>query len=106
MGEKVDKKTRHICVLVKNHHASQAIFQRLSPNLSLRLLVETHFATNFIIIERLLQVCNALERMVVDEDWPTLIRDIRRRSRTSYMKGTAVQSFIRSDGSISSLSTF
>lgn len=96
--KKLVKKARHICVFVKNHHASQAIFRRLSPNLSLRLPVETRFATNFIMIERLLQVRNALERMVVDEDWPTLMRDMRRRSATAYMKGSAVRSFIRSDG--------
>jgi hypothetical protein len=49
-------------------------------------------------IERLLQVRNALERMMVDEDWPTLMRDLRRRSRTSYMKGFLVRRLIRSDG--------
>ena len=85
MGEKIGKKTHHICVFVKNHHASQAIFRRLSPNLSLRLPVETCFATNFIIKDCLLQVCNALEIMVVDEDWPTLLRDLRRTSATTYM---------------------
>jgi hypothetical protein len=49
-------------------------------------------------IDRLFQVRNALERMVVDEDWPTLLRDLRRRSATAYMKGFAVRRFIRSDG--------
>ena len=95
--KKLLKKMRHICVFVKNHHASQAIFRRLSPNLSLRLPIETRFATNFIMIERLLQIRNVLERMVVDEDWPTLMRDLRRRSRTAYMKGFAVRRFIRSN---------
>jgi hypothetical protein len=49
-------------------------------------------------IDRLLQVRNVLERMVVDEDWPTLLRDLRRRSATAYIKGFAVRRFIRSDG--------
>jgi hypothetical protein len=70
----------------------------MSPNLTLRLPVETRFATNFIMIDRLLQVRNALERMVLDEDWPTLLRDLRRRSTTAYMKGFVVRRFIRSDG--------
>jgi hypothetical protein len=96
--KKLVKKTRHICVFVKNHHASQTIFRRLFLNLSLRLPVEIRFATNFIMIERLLQVRNVLERMVVDENWPTLMRDLRRRSATAYMKGFAVRRFIRSDG--------
>ena len=96
--KKLVKKGRHICVFIKNHHAPQAIFRRLSPNHSLRLPVETRFATNFIMIERLLLVRNALERMVVDEDWLTLMRDLRRRSGTAWTKGFAVRRFIRSDG--------
>jgi len=88
--KKLVKETRHICVFVRNHHASQAIFRRWSPNLSLRLPVKTRFATNFIMIERLLKVRDDLERMVVDEDRPTLMRDLRRRSHTFYMKGFAV----------------
>ena len=96
--KKLVKKARVICVFIKNHHASQAIFRRLSPNLSIPLLVETRFATNFIMIERLIQVRNALERMVIDADWYTLLGNMRRRSTTAYMKCFAVRWFIRSDG--------
>ena len=95
--KKLVKEARVICVFIKNHHASQAIFRRLSPNLSIRVLVETHFATNFIMIERLIQVRNALKRMVVDVDCYILLGDMRRRSAT-YMKCFAVRRFIRSDG--------
>jgi hypothetical protein len=98
MGEKVGKKMVPYLCFYKNHHAPQAIFRRLSTNLSLRLPVETRFATNFIMIDRFFQVRNALERMVVDEDWPTLLRDLRRRFATAYMKGFAVRHFIHSDG--------
>ena len=51
--KKVIKKARLICVFIKNHHASQAIFRRLSPNLSINVPTETRFATNFIMIDRL-----------------------------------------------------
>ena len=95
--QKLVKKTRVICAFIKNHHASQAIFQRLSPNLSIRLLVKTRFATNFIMIECLIQVCNALERMVVDTHWYILLNDMRRRSVTAYMKCFAVRRFIHFD---------
>ena len=67
-AKKLVKKARHICLFIENHHASQALLCRLLPNLSIRLPVETHFATNFIMIERLLQVRNALERMVVAQN--------------------------------------
>ena len=73
--KKVIKKARLICVFIKNHHASQAIFRRLSPNLSINVPTETCFATNFIMIDRLVQVRNALERMVVD-DIGTLLWEI------------------------------
>ena len=96
--KKLVKKARIISIFIKIYHASQAIFQRLSPNLSIRLPVETRFATNFIMIERLLQVHNALERMIIDKKWPTLMNDLRRRSPTAYAKATLVRRFIRSDG--------
>ena len=53
--KKVIKKARLICVFIKNHHVSQAIFRRLSPNLSINVPTETRFATNFIIIDRFVQ---------------------------------------------------
>ena len=96
--KKVIKKARLICVFIKNHHASQAIFQRLSPDLSINVPTETRFATNFIMIDRLVQVCNALERMVVDDDWFIFIGALRRRSHTTYMKCFAVKWFVRFDG--------
>ena len=52
--KKVIKKARLICVFIKNHHASQAIFRRLSPNLSINVPTETRFAMNFIMIDRLI----------------------------------------------------
>ena len=62
------------------------------------LSVETRFATNFIIIDRLLQVRNALEKMIIDNEWPTLMSDLRRRSSTAYAKATLVRQFICLDG--------
>ena len=64
----VIKKAQLIYVFIKNHHASQAIFQRLSPDLSINVPTETRFATNFIMIDHLIQVHNASKRMVVDDD--------------------------------------
>ena len=96
--KKVIKKARLICVFIKNHHASQAIFRRLSPNLSINVPTETGFVTNFIMIDRLVQVRNALERMVVDDDWNTFMGVLRRRSHTSYMRCFVARRFVRSDG--------
>ena len=49
-------------------------------------------------IEHLIQVRNALERMVVDADWYILLGDMRKRSAIAYMKCFAVRWFIPSDG--------
>jgi Protein of unknown function (DUF 659)/hAT family C-terminal dimerisation region len=96
--KKVVKKARVICLFIKNHHAPQAIFRRMSPNLALRLPLETRFATNFIMIDRLVQLRNALDRMVLDEAWRTYITELRRISGSAYTNGIAVRCFMRSDG--------
>ena len=48
--------------------------------------------------DRLLQVCNALERMIIDDEWSTLMSDLKRRSSTTNAKSVAVRWFIRLDG--------
>ena len=96
--KKLVKKARIISVFFKSHHASQAIFRRLSPNLSIHLPIETRFATNFIMIDRLLQMRNALERTIIDDEWPTLMSDLRRKSSMAYAKAALVRRFIRLDG--------
>ena len=96
--KKLVKKARIISIFIKSHHASQAIFQRLSPNLSIRLPVETHFATNFIMIDRLLQVRNALKRMIIDDEWATFMSDLRRSSPIAYVKAASMRWFISLDG--------
>ena len=92
--KKMIKKVQLICVFIKNHHASQ----RLSPNLSINVPTETRFATNFIVIDCLVQVRNALERMVVDDNWNTFMGDLRRKSHTAYMRYFVVRWFVRSNG--------
>jgi hypothetical protein len=92
------KKARRICTFVKNHHASQAMFRRFSPNLSIRAPTETRFATNFIMIDCLRLLRNALERMIIDDDWPSFLADLRRRSARVHEVGVHVQATIRSDG--------
>ena len=96
--KKFVKKARIISLFIKSLHTTQAIFRRLSPNLSIRLPIETHFLTNFIMIDQLLQVRNALERMIIDDEWSTLMSDLMRRSSLAYAKAALVRRFICSDG--------
>jgi hypothetical protein len=92
------KKAWRICTFVKNHHASQAMFRRFSPNLSIHVLAETHFATNFLMIDRLRLLRNALERMIIDDDWLPFLVDLRRRSARAHEVEVHVWATIRSDG--------
>ena len=96
--KKIIKKTQLICVFIKNHHRSQAIFRRLSLDLSIKVPTKTPFATNFIMIDRFIQVRNALKRMVIDDDWFIFMDDLKRKSHTFYMKCFAIRWFVRFDG--------
>ena len=96
--QRIVKKARVVCLFIKNHHAPQAIFRRLSPDLSIRLPNETRFATNFLTIQRLLQVRHALERMVVDEEWHAYLAELRTQRPSAHAKGLYVRLIIRSDG--------
>jgi hypothetical protein len=96
--KRLTKKARRICTFVKNHRASQAMFRRFSPNLSISAPIEICFATNFIMINRLRLLCNALERMMINDDWPPFLADLRRRSARAHEVGVHVRATIRSDG--------
>jgi hypothetical protein len=74
------------------------MFRRFSPNLSIRVPTETRFATNFLMIDRLRLLRNGLERMIIDDDWPSFLVDLRRRSARAHEVGVHVRATIRSDG--------
>jgi hypothetical protein len=58
-------RAKHVCIYIQNHHAIVALYRHYSLRLSLKVLVETRFACNFLMIARMLQVKDALERMVM-----------------------------------------
>jgi hypothetical protein len=45
------------------------LYRHYSPWLSLKVPLETRFACNFLMIARMLEVNDALERMVIDPRW-------------------------------------
>jgi len=53
---------------ITNHHRSQALFHGKSA-LDLLKLGDTRFATNFIMLDRMLEVREALQELVVDREW-------------------------------------
>ncbi|XP_059073578.1 uncharacterized protein LOC131874296 [Cryptomeria japonica] len=57
-----------IQMFITNHHMLQAIFRQFS-RLELLKVVETHFASNTIVLRRLVKVKEALSRMVISANW-------------------------------------
>jgi hypothetical protein len=49
-------------------------------------------------IDRLRLLRNALERMIIDDDWPPFLADLRRRSARAHEVGVHVPATICSDG--------
>ena len=59
---------REIVKFITNHHQSQAIFREYS-RLELLKVVETRYASNFIMLRRLIEVKQPLVSMVVSQLW-------------------------------------
>ena len=79
-------KAKYLVKFVKNRQMPLAVFRKHEAKFSLLLPGQTRFASNFIMIDRLLKVKDALEQSVVDPEWRayvTKLRDTRRdRART------------------------
>jgi hypothetical protein len=53
-----------------------ALYRQYSPRLSLKVPPETRFACNFLMINRMLEVKDALERVVIDPRWNEYVRTL------------------------------
>ena len=79
-------KAKYLVKFVKNRQMPLAVFRKHEAKFSLLLPGQTRFASNFIMVDRLLKVKDALEQSVVDPEWRayvTKLRDTHRdRART------------------------
>jgi hypothetical protein len=62
----VVKKSRTIIKFIKRRYMQLAVFHKHEEKLSLVMSVKTRFGSNFLMVDRLLQVRTALEQSVVD----------------------------------------
>ena len=92
------RKARLICLWVRNHHSSMALFRRMCPNLTIRLPVETRFATNFIMIERLVELRNAFERMVIDPAFAGILATYPDVNSSAGKRVRLFRKYVRADG--------
>ncbi len=61
-------KAKAVVKFITNHHRSQALFHKKSA-LDLLKLGDTCFATNFIMLDRMLEVREALQELVIGREW-------------------------------------
>lgn len=66
--KKLIRKAKSILIFVCNHHLPLVIFKRYSTRLKLINLRATRFATNFLMLDRLVEVKVALEQCIIDVD--------------------------------------
>ena len=67
--KEVVKKSRTIIKFIKRRHMPLAVFHKHEEKLSLVLSRKTRFVSNFLMVDRLLQVRTALEQSVMDPQW-------------------------------------
>jgi hypothetical protein len=66
MGEMNCEKGESYCFFIQQHHAPLAIFCCYETNIMLLNPIETHFSTNFLMVERLFKLRLVIEQIVVD----------------------------------------
>ena len=88
------EKAKLLVKFVKKRHMPLAVFRKHEAKFSLLMLGQTIFASHFIMIDRLLNVKEALEQTVVDPQWTAYIskrsRDGRDKARTARTIETVV----------------
>ena len=67
--KEVVKKLRTIIKFIKRWFMPLAVFHKHEEKLSLVMSVNIRFGSNFLMVDRLLQVRTALEQRVVDPQW-------------------------------------
>jgi len=74
------KDCRDMVKFIRKYHFTLAVFHKWSPKKSLRLPALTHFATNFLMIDRLVECKQALQHVVVDEGYMTFEFSLEKRT--------------------------
>jgi hypothetical protein len=81
-------------------HQKSPLYHHYSLRLSLKVPSETRFACNFLMITRMLEVRDALERMVIDPRWNEYVSTLfnRQNGHRAHALARAVRATIRNDG--------
>jgi hypothetical protein len=89
-----------VCIYIQNHHATMAFYCQYSLMISLKVPLEIRFVCNFLMIACMLQVKNALERMVIDPRWNEYVSTLfnQQNGHYAYALVGAVRATIHDDG--------
>jgi hypothetical protein len=77
-----------------------ALYRHYSPRLLLKVPPETRFACNFLMIARMLEVRDAMERMVIDPRWNEYVGTLfnQQNGHRAHALACEVRATIRDDG--------
>jgi hypothetical protein len=70
------QKAKRVCIYMRNHHVTMALFREHSLRKSLIVPAETRFACQFLMISRMLEVKNALEQVVIHPRWTKYVQNL------------------------------
>ena len=89
-----------MCIYIRNHHVTMALYHHYSPRLLLKVSPETRFACNFLMISHMLEVKDDLEMMVIDPRSNEYVTTLFNRQNGHYTHTLAceVRVTIRDDG--------
>jgi hypothetical protein len=93
-------RAKWVYIYIRNHHATMALYHHYSPRLSLKIPLETKFACNFLMIACMLEVKDAMERMVINPRWNEYVSTLfnRQNGYLAYALVGAVRATILDDG--------
>lgn len=93
------EQAKRVCTFIKGSHVPLALFRKYSPKLQLKVPPQTRFATNYLMIERLLKLQQPLNNMVIDAEWHVFVQTLfnRQNSHQLQTKARNVRNSIRSD---------
>ena len=93
-------RAKQVCIYIQNYHVTMALYRHYSPRLSLKVPLETRFVCNFLKIACMLEVRDALVRMVIDPRWNEYVGILfnRQNGHRAHTLAHEVRATIRDDG--------
>jgi hypothetical protein len=92
------QKAKCVCIYMRNHHVTMALFREHSLRKSLVVPAETRFACQFLMISRMLEMKNALEQVVIHPWWTEYVQSLfnkqngnRAHSLASLVRATVLE---------------